>query len=180
MGNQEQAAGQPVADGELAVDESGRADRPVVDPAGDPAFENALDSAASGDWERPLVAAALVGEAEQAALVHHRLAEELWHRSGGGHAAVAHRLASSVLLSLVHGPARCWRLAPLVRDLVALGEPVLPASLEAMAAEVESTAGRPYRSVVERVAGGLELAERRYRAVVDLAGTIARQVAVAP
>ena len=124
--------------------------------------------------------AAARSEAELAALVHIRLADNLWHRSGGGPIALAHRLAASVLLSLVFDDRRRWRLSALVRDIVALGEDALPGSVADLAASVEPLAGRPFVELLDLVAGGGDVAAARFQAVAALAASIAREIAALP
>jgi hypothetical protein len=118
----------------------------------------------------------LRSEAELVALVHIGLAKRLWQQSGGGEAALAHRLAASLLLSLLVAEPQHWRLSAAVRDIVALGEAVLPCSLTALVGLVEPLVGRPYRVLVEELAGGLGAAERRFGEVIGLATGIARQI----
>ena len=129
---------------------------------------------------QPKVAPELRSQAELVALVHLRVAAALWHRQGGGHVATAHRLAAALLFSLVTPSSQQWRLSPLVRDLVALGEGVLPAGLDELAALVEPLAGESYLSVLEGVAGGREGARRRFQEVVELARGVAAGVAALP
>ena len=93
---------------------------------------------------------------------------------------MAHRLAASLLFSLVTPSSRQWRLSPLVRDIVALGEASLPASLADLAVVVEPLAGETYLSVVELAAGDRASAELRFREVVGLALSIAREIASLP
>jgi len=122
----------------------------------------------------------MVSETELVALVNIRLAVKLWHRDGGGRRALAHRLAASVLLSLINAEPRRWRLSPLVRDIVALGEAALPESLIALAELVEPLAGRPYQEAVTGAAGSPDIAEKRFQDVVQLAKVIAREVSALP
>ena len=127
-----------------------------------------------------LVTADLRSQAELVALVHVRHATALWHRQGGGRLATAHRLAASLLFSLITPSSRDWRLSPLVRDIVALGETALPATLEELAVLVEPVAGEAYLSVAEAAAGDRETAERRFSQVLGLARSIARDIAALP
>ena len=126
------------------------------------------------------VAPELRSQAELMALVHLRVAAALWHRQGGGRVATAHRLAAALLFSLISPSSREWRLSPLVRDLIALGEGALPAGLDELAVVVEPLAGECYLSVLDGVAGGRAGAEGRFREVVELARGIAAGVAAFP
>ena len=157
---------------------------------GDPGFLAALGSRSS----RVAVAAAGLGietpprqvppevlsQAELVALVHIRAAGGLWHRQGGGRVAMAHRLAASLLFSLITPSSREWRLSPLVRDIVALGETALPGSLADLAAVVEPLAGETYLSVAVLAAGDRKTAEKRFEDVLGLARSIAREIAALP
>ena len=126
------------------------------------------------------VAPAVRSQAELVAMVQIRAADALWHRQGGGREAMAHRLAASLLLSLVSASSRQWRLSPLVRDIVALGEAALPAGLGELALIVEPLAGEPYLATVDAAAGNRETAETRFGEVVGLARAIAREIAALP
>lgn len=119
-------------------------------------------------------------QAELVALVHIRAAGGLWHRQGGGRIAMAHRLAASLLFSLISPSSRLWRLSPLVRDIVALGEAALPGSLADLAIVVEPLAGESYLSIAVQAAGDRLTAEARFREVLDLARSIAREIAALP
>lgn len=128
----------------------------------------------------PEVAPAVRSRAELVAMVQIRAADALWHRQGGGREAMAHRLAASLLLSLVSGSSRQWRLSPLVRDIVALGEAALPASLGELALIVEPLAGEPYLAELDAAARSRDIAEMRFGEVVGLARGIAREIAALP
>ena len=117
---------------------------------------------------------------ELVALVHIKAAGGKWQRAGGGKVAMAHRLAASVLFSLVTPSSKQWRLSSLVRDIIALGEEALPVNLMDLARIVEPLAGEAFLSVAEQAAGGLVRAGERYREVVALACSIAREVSALP
>ncbi len=119
-------------------------------------------------------------EAETLAIAHQKLAEDLWQRPGGGRVAIAHRLAASVLMSLIADTPQDWRLSPLVRDVVVLGEAALPISLALLLTEIEPLVGNSSRSFVEKTVGNIDAAESRFRDVIKLAATIAREIATVP
>lgn len=121
-----------------------------------------------------------VVEALVVASGHLELAEGLWHRPGQGALALAHRLAAAVILSLIGDDSRHWRLSPLVRDIVTLGEEALPSSVDALGAMLEEAGATPFRTLVERLAGDLAVAERRFEEVVGLVSAVAREVAAPP
>ncbi len=111
---------------------------------------------------------------------HIELAEGIWHRPGAGAAALAHRLAATVIFSLIEDDSRLWRLSPLVRDIVTLGEEAVPSSLDALCAALEDMVEAPFRPLVEGLAGDIGVVERRFHEVVGLALTVARKISALP
>jgi len=85
-----------------------------------------------------------------------------------------------VIFALIGDDSRDWRLSPLVRDVVTLGEEALPASIDALAAVLEDGVEAPFRTLVERLAGDFGVVERRFQEVVGLVSTVAREVAAPP
>ena len=153
------------------------------------ADEQEAEGCLGRNWERleaeaeEPAAGASVPEAEArlVAMAHVELADGLWHRAGAGPVTLAHRLAASTIYSLIYEDSRDWRLSAVVRDIVALGEAVLPESLNALEASIRLVVdGTPYRPVVERLAGDRGAAERRFHDVISLASSIARKVATVP
>ncbi|MEI6556973.1 MAG: hypothetical protein WCO00_01090 [Rhodospirillaceae bacterium] len=152
----------------------------MVEP-GEAGYTGVADTgflAAAGLAKTPSAAAR--SQAELVAMVHIRAAGGLWHRQGGGRLAMAHRLAASLLFSLIAPSSRHWRLSPLVRDIVALGAAEVPGSVTELASLVSPLAGEPYLSVVAATAGDIATADRRYQEVISLASAIAREVAALP
>jgi len=104
----------------------------------------------------------------------------LWHRAGAGPVTLAHRLAAATIYALLYEDSRDWRLSPVIRDIIALGDSVVPDSIDALdTATRQVVDGAPFRPLVESLAGDLGTAERRFRDVVGLASGIAREVAAA-
>ncbi len=122
----------------------------------------------------------LRGAALEAARVHIDRAEGIWHRPGQGEAALAHRLAAAVILALIVADSRYWRLSPLVRDIVTLGNQAVPPSIEALCRALEEASEGPFLSMVLGLAGDMAVAERRFREVVGLVSTAAREIAAPP
>ncbi len=107
-------------------------------------------------------------------------AEGLWHQPGTGALALAHRLAATLVLALIEQDTRRWRLSPLVRDIVTLGEGAVPASLEALNAQLGDLAGESFCELVGRLAGDIGRAERRFQEVRELAFSVAREISALP
>ncbi|MEI8393850.1 MAG: hypothetical protein WCF85_03875 [Rhodospirillaceae bacterium] len=126
-------------------------------------------------------ASTITSRVELMALVHYRLSESLWHRSGSGRQALMHRIAAAILFSSLGEDRRRWRLASVVRDVMAVGDAALPDSLAVLAGEVSFLVGHPpFLGTLETIFDGREAAEARFHTVIDLTRIIVREVSALP